>query len=331
MTDFWHDQPRLHVALESVAALVEKTVRTETFPLAEEVAELAASNGKLLRPAFLLIGSGFGPKADEERVRALAAAVEILHVSTLIHDDVIDEAELRRGRPTLHTRFGTKEAVLAGDWLLTRAFLLSAASSDPDNARALARVIAAICASEIRQDLGKWSYTTSVRSYLRKIAGKTAALFSLSLQAGAQEAKAPRPVAERLRRAGYDIGMAFQIIDDILDFESSEGVMRKPVGKDIAEGLCTLPLVFALRRDEAGMGRLLAKVPRPGHAAAANVAAKAIRDVITRCVELGGIDDARSEAARFTERAHREIARLPRCKARDELAALGERLLRREY
>lgn len=329
MTDFWNHDPHMAAALEGVAALMDKTVRTESFPLREEVSALVASNGKMLRPALLLIGAGFGTKAREERLFALASAVELLHVSTLIHDDVIDEAELRRGVPTLHTRLGTKEAILAGDWLFSRCFILAAESTDPGNATALAKVIAAICASEIRQDMDKWSYSTSLRSYHRKIAGKTAALFGLSLEAGAIEAKAPRRQVETLRRAGYDVGMAFQIIDDILDFESTEGVMRKPVGRDIAEGLCTLPLIHALRADESGMRALLAGL-RPG-GPDSPVDEAAVRAVLTRTVELGGVEAAKAEASRITMRARTAISALPSCDARLRLEVLTERLLSRSY
>lgn len=327
MNEFWPRDSRLGRALEGVAALMDETVRAADFPIAEEVATLIASNGKMLRPALLYIGAGFGAKAAEARLRPLAASVELLHVSTLIHDDYIDDAALRRGQPTLHTRVGPKEAVLAGDWLFSRCFLLSAASTDPENARTLARVISAIVSSEIRQDLDKWSYSTSVRSYLRKIAGKTAALFALSLQAGAQEAKAPKPVTQRLRRAGYDMGMAFQIIDDILDFESTEGVMRKPVGRDLAEGLCTLPLIHALRRDEAGI-RASLEALRDGNG---RVDEAAVQGLIARCVELGAVEEARKEAGLFTERAKGEMARLPACGARDELESLADRLFERDY
>lgn len=327
MTDFWKDDPALGGRLKAVAERMKQAVSVDDFPLEEAVSGLVDSNGKMLRPALLLIGSGFGRKADEERLLSLAAAVEILHVSTLIHDDVIDDAVLRRGQPTLHTSFGVKEAVLAGDWLFTRCFLLSAASSDPENTKILARVIAAICSAEISQDLDKWKYTGSVRSYLRKISGKTAALFSLALQTGAQEAKAPREVTQRLRRCGYDIGMAFQIMDDVLDFESSEGVMRKPVGKDIAEGLCTLPLIHALRRDEAGMLSLLAEI-RPSEKA---VDQAAVDRVLARSIELGGVEESKKEVERFTERARREMALLPRCESRERLARLAERLLNRQY
>ncbi|HOX48436.1 MAG TPA: polyprenyl synthetase family protein [Spirochaetales bacterium] len=345
MTEFWQDSPEIAASLEKVAALMDQSVRGSDFPLEEAVASIVASNGKMLRPALILIGAGFGRRGYEERILPLAAAVELLHVSTLIHDDVIDEAELRRGVPTIHSRFGAKEAVLAGDWLFARCFLLAAESAGPGNAKALARLITAICAAEIRQDLDKGSYSPSVRSYLRKIAGKTAALFSLSLHVGATESKAPPPVAERLRRAGYDIGMAFQVIDDILDFESSEGTMRKPVGRDVAEGLCTLPLIHALRADGAGMRALLSRLPRPGRADRAEAGAReealargdavardeAVAAILARASELGGVEAARRDAARFTARAQAEIARLPRCEAREELARVADKLLSRKY
>lgn len=343
MTEFWQDSPDIAAALEKVAALMDESVRGPDFPLKEAVASIVAGSGKMLRPALILIGAGFGRRGGEKRILPLAAAVELLHVSTLIHDDVIDEAELRRGVPTIHSRFGAKEAVLAGDWLFARCFLLAAESAGPGNAKALARLITAICAAEIRQDLDKWSYSASVRGYLRKIAGKTAALFSLSLHVGATESKAPPRVAERLRRAGYDIGMAFQVIDDILDFESSEGAMRKPVGRDVAEGLCTLPLIHALRADEAGMRALLSRLPRPASsfrgaareadAAAARdeAAARDVAAVLARTSALGGVEAARRDAARFTERAQAEIARLPRCEAREELSRVAGKLLERRY
>lgn len=326
MTDFWQDDPELARTLESVAGLMDRALDSPEFPLREAVASLVDSNGKLLRPALVVIGSRFG-RADERRILPLAASVELLHVSTLIHDDVIDEATIRRGIPTLHTRLGVKEAVLAGDWLLSRSFKLSAESASDSNAMGLARVIGAICASEIQQDLDKWRYSASVRAYLRKISGKTAALLSLALFVGAAEAKVQRRVAERLRRAGYDIGMAFQIIDDILDFESSEGVMRKPVGHDLEEGLCTLPLIYALRADEAGFRPLLAKLRKPDGKADPELLAA----ILSRCAEVGGVEAARRDAARYTSRAQAEIAGLPDCAARDELARVADRLLDRSY
>lgn len=334
MHDVWKDHPELGERLSRVAALMEATVRDPSFPLAEGVASLLAGNGKMLRPAFLVLGARFG-KPDWARIERLAAAVELLHVSTLIHDDVLDDADLRRGVPTLHARFGAKEAVLAGDWLFSRCFRLAAESAAPGGAEALARLVGAICSAEIAQDLAKWSYSPSLRAYERKIAGKTAALFSLALHTGASESKAPRGQVERLRRAGYDIGMAFQVIDDVLDYESSEGAMGKPVGKDLREGLCTLPLIFALRRDPARMEALLAAIPRPAASpteAAAELegrARAAVAAVIEAARELGAVEAAREEARRYTARALREIGLLPPGPAREELRIVTERLLSR--
>ncbi|HOX32427.1 MAG TPA: polyprenyl synthetase family protein [Spirochaetales bacterium] len=334
MNDFWKASPELGGRLEGILALMDESLRSPGFPLAEEVSGIVRANGKLLRPALLVIGSRFGKagaRVDEARVDALAAAVELLHVATLIHDDVIDEAELRRGRPTLHTRFGQKEAVLAGDWLFSRCFRLAAESAGPGNAQALARLIGAICAAEIEQDLGARRYSTSVRRYYRTIAGKTAALFSLALHAGAAEAKAPARTAQALRRAGYDIGMAFQIIDDILDCESSPGELRKPVGSDLREGLCTLPLIHALRAERGAPAlrpllERLAAAPKGGSESGTLVA-----EILALIAESGGIELSRRAARLFTERAQAEIATLPALPARAELEALAARLLDRAY
>jgi heptaprenyl diphosphate synthase len=331
MTDFWNGSPELGARLDRILGIIVATVKSPDFPLAESVAAIVRSNGKLLRPALLVIGSSFGTgqKRDEGRVDALAAAIELLHVATLIHDDVIDESSLRRGVPTIHTRFGSKEAVLAGDWLFSRCFRLAAESAGPENALALARVIGSICSAEIGQDFGKSRYSPSVRRYLRTIAGKTAALFSLALHAGAAQAKAPPRVTESLRRAGYDIGMAFQVIDDILDYESSEDIMRKPVGRDLAEGLCTLPLIHALRADEAGMRDLLDRLAAARRGSAE--AEAAIAAIVSRVSALGGIERSREAARLFTARAQSEIAGLPDITARGDLAALADRLLARSY
>jgi heptaprenyl diphosphate synthase len=326
MTDFWKDSPELEARLGRVLAVIDETIGGSGFPLREAVASAAESNGKLLRPALLIIGSSFGRAADPGRIERLAAAVELLHIATLVHDDILDEAPIRRGRPSLHASHGVKEAVLAGDWLFSRCFLLSSESAEPESARGLARLIAAVCSAEIAQDLSKYGYSESVRGYFRTIAGKTAALFSLALHAGASEAKAGAKVAQGLRRAGYDIGMAFQVIDDILDFEADEEILRKPVGMDIAEGLCTLPLIYALRADRRRMEAALSRVASAG-AAAAEAAAEAA----ALALALGGPELARADARRFTARALMEIDRLPDCQARDELGGLAERLLHRAY
>jgi heptaprenyl diphosphate synthase len=329
--DYWKGSPALEDRLERVVAIIARTIDSPGFPIKDAVAAVVEPVGKLLRPAMLIIGSEFGHAARPEGIERLAAAVELLHVATLVHDDIIDEAPIRRGRPSLHSSIGVKEAVLAGDWLFSRCFLLAAESAESDRARSLARLIAAICSAEITQDAAKFTYAAGPRGYFRTIAGKTAALFSLALYAGASEAKAGKRVEQSLRRAGYCIGMAFQVTDDILDFESAADIVRKPVGWDIAEGLCTLPLIYALQADGPGMRAALDGVIAGQEAGDEGELCAAAAAAAARVVGLGGIDRARRDARRFTSRALREIEGLPQLPARDELASLAERLLLRDY
>ncbi|MDD3981262.1 MAG: polyprenyl synthetase family protein [Spirochaetales bacterium] len=325
MTAIWKNSPSLGKRLERVDALLAETLSDPGFPLAEATKQLVLSGGKMLRPAFVIIGSGFGPKgrgaSREDRIHHIAAAVELIHTASLVHDDIIDDAAIRRGIPTLHNDFGITNAILAGDWLFSQSFRLVADYADLKSARVLARFVGGICSAEIGQDMGKFDFSTSKRNYLRTIAGKTAALFSLSLHVGASEAKADPFVIQALRRAGYDIGMAFQIIDDILDYESDDKTLRKPVGNDIKEGLCTLPLILALTKDELTLRPLLTK-PMDD---------RKVSEILRLVVATGALDEAKKIAQHFTERARIEIGRLPTCPAKLELMQTAEALLQRRY
>lgn len=322
MTEFWNNFPGIPDELGRVQSLIRDYIRSDNAVLRESLDGLFDGDGKLLRPGLLLVSSRFG-KADKKKPVALAAALEMLHVATLVHDDVIDDSPLRRGMPAVHTRVGRKDAVLIGDYLLSRCFLLTAEYTSPANAVRLAQVISVICTMEIEQDLDRFRADSSVRTYLRKIMGKTALLFSLACHVGATESRAPQRVCERLRRAGYDIGMAFQIIDDILDYSGSVDAVRKPVGNDLRAGLATLPLIFALLRDD---GALSAMVGTPERFQAVDVQA-AISAVVAR----GGIDRSRALARRYTERALKEIGALPKGEGREMMEKLARTLLDRSY
>ena len=326
MTDIWKDSPLIGKRLAEVESILAETLSDPSYPLAAETREIVLSGGKMLRPAFVIIGSGFGKAgrtaANRRRIAHIAAAIELIHTASLIHDDILDRADIRRGIATLHTRFGTTNAILAGDWLFSRSFKLVADHADTKSARILARFVGSVCSAEINQDLSKFSFSTSRRDYLRTIAGKTAALFSLSLHVGASEAKADMGVTQALRRAGYDIGMAFQIIDDILDYESSGETLKKPVGNDIKEGLCTLPLILAMKKDETSLRPLLRKE---------KMDEAAIALILKTVFETGALDEARIIAQNFTARARKEIDALPSCEARADLISITEKLLTRTY
>ena len=188
----------------------------------------------MLRPAFVLLASRFG-MPDKDRMIRIAAAVEMLHMATLVHDDIIDAAPVRRGVPSLHALRGPRTAVLVGDWLFVSCFSLIADLAGHENARSLAHMVARICGSEISQSADKYVLNTSVRRYLRRIAGKTAALFALAFHVGAAESGCEAPLAGLLRRLGYNLGMGFQIIDDILDFTRDRSETGKPTGNDLSQ------------------------------------------------------------------------------------------------
>ena len=320
MTDFWNGIPDIPAKLDAVRRRMKSVVGSDRFPLAEAVERLIDANGKMLRPAFLIMAGRFGKRPKD--LTDLAAAIELLHIATLIHDDVIDEADTRRGIPTIHSLYSPKEAVLAGDWLFSRCFRLASESTSPGNARLLAALVGALCSEEIHQDLDRFRWPRSERNYLRKIAGKTAALFSMALRAGAVETKASPANIAALTRAGYAAGMAFQVMDDVLDYESSSGDMRKPVAKDVREGLCTLPLILAMKAAPDQLEPLLGSI-RPDD--------DAIEAIVAVVRDSGALDGSRAVASRYTDRAMLEISRLKKGAARDELHTMVERLLSRKF
>jgi heptaprenyl diphosphate synthase len=320
MASYWVDFPEMPEALEKVSGIIRSASASGNSIISEGLDRLLGGNGKMLRPGLLLMAAGFG-KIGEKHYR-LAAALEMLHMATLIHDDVIDDSPLRRGLPTLHTLFDKRDAVLIGDFLLSRCFLLAADYTSPRNALNLARIISIICIMEIEQNSDRFRSNLSLRGYLRKIMGKSALLFSLACFVGAHEAKAPREVCGRLRRAGYNAGIAFQIIDDILDYSGDEDMMRKPLGRDIAAGLITLPVICALPLDTSGTLRKIfsQNTFKPDNS----------EQIAAIVHKSGGVEAAGKFAALYTGRALREISLLPPGKHRDMFDALVRRLLIRK-
>ena len=320
MSSFWNDFSGMPEAMEKVSGIIQSTISSQNQIIKDGLACLFNGGGKLLRPGLLLIAGRFGKL--KERHYKLAAALEMLHMATLIHDDVIDDSPLRRGLPSLHTLYGKKDAVLIGDFLLSRCFLLCASYTSPKNAVNLARVISIICKMEIEQNSDRFKSNISMRSYLRKIAGKSAILFSLACFVGAHEAKTSQELSERLRRIGYNIGIAFQIIDDMLDYSGDPDLMRKSLGNDIKAGLVTMPVLCALRLDASGVLReIFSRDTFSGEEA----------DVIfSRVRDCGGVEKSARQAAVYTNRALRDIASLPPGENRDMLEILTRRLLIRQ-
>jgi len=304
--------------LEKVKEIILQQVDTANPAISTGLRKIALSTGKLLRPTFFLLSGRLG-KFDKKKMYSLAAAVEMLHLATLIHDDIVDDSPLRRGQPALHVTEGRKNAVLMGDFLFSRCFHLTSQYAKIQNARILSAAVGRICESEIQE---RAPVIPSIRSYLRKTAGKTAVLFVASCFAGASEARCSPFVSNYLRRAGYNIGMGFQIIDDILDYTSSSVNLGKPVGNDLKSGIYTLPLILSARKNQPGINTAVQALQRKEIAA---------EEVIGMVKDLGGVEEAREYAQRYTNRAIESLEELPQGWPKEALLTLTRDLLFRTY
>ena len=226
-------------------------------PVAMPMRRLVEAGGKRLRPKLVQLTSRIGPRQEPLRAAALAAAVELLHNATLIHDDYVDESTHRRGRPTVVAAEGAERAIAVGDYYFAKATRLIAEIGNRQVTSTVAAAIEAICASQIDDVALRGSFPGDHDSYLRVVRGKTAALFSAACASGALLSEAKPEVVEALRRYGDLVGVAFQMADDMVDFSPSSG---KPVGLDIRQRVLSLPLIYAAEDMEVGpeVRRLLA-------------------------------------------------------------------------
>ena len=221
--------------LHSVEERLREAVHIEFEPLANIFDSLISSGGKRIRPALAILATRFYP-TDPYKAMTLAVTLELVHAATLIHDDLIDKSDLRRGSPTISSRWSGTATVLAGDFLLARAADIA---STVENFRVMsifAKTIMDICEGEIRQDFGGANWPPNRELYYRHISSKTASLFTAATEGGAVLSQAPENEVAALKSYGHDLGMAFQIVDDILDFTSDERQLGKPVGSDLRQG-----------------------------------------------------------------------------------------------
>jgi octaprenyl-diphosphate synthase len=228
------------------ARLVEvelaRQLMVDPDPVAVPMRRLMEAGGKRLRPKLVQLTSQIGPRHDPLRAASLAAAVEMLHNATLIHDDYVDESTHRRGRPTVAAAEGAERAIAVGDYYFAKATRLIAEIGNSEVTSTMAEALEAICASQIDDVALRGAFPGDHDSYLRVVRGKTAALFAAACASGALLSEAPPKVVEALRRYGDRLGIAFQMADDMVDFSPSSG---KPVGLDIRQRVLSLPLIYA--------------------------------------------------------------------------------------
>ncbi|EYE89363.1 geranylgeranyl pyrophosphate synthase [Fervidicella metallireducens AeB] len=323
MKNFWTNYPEIAYELEIVKNIIKDNIKSSEKYFKESIFELVDAGGKMLRPGLLLIASRFG-NYDKEKMYNLAAAIELMHSATLIHDDIIDEARFRRGIETIQSKLGKEYAVYTGDFLFCQCFImLSKFNYSMDNLREISAAISQICKGEIRQYNLRYSLDTGIKNYLKIISGKTAALFAISLYTGAWESQCDEKTSKLLGRIGYHVGMAFQIIDDILDFTGDTLRLGKKTHTDIIKGYYTLPIIYAIKEDKEGKIKDILENNI--------IEEKEIQELIKLVNQFKGIEKSRKLADKYTEKAFRSIEELPECKAKKILKEITHELLSRNY
>jgi geranylgeranyl pyrophosphate synthase len=278
--------------------------------LARYAGETVSAGGKRLRPLLVGLAAGAPPPESEGLVRA-AVAVELVHAATLVHDDVLDGSSLRRGRPTVFAAAGRDLATATGDLLFSRAFAELAATGSIEAVRTLSRASSELAEGELMQRADAFDTGISIDRYLERSRLKTAVLFRAACQLGALEADGP---AEPLARFGEQIGMAFQILDDVLDVTGPPERTGKPRGTDVLDGTVTLPMILA-RESDRGLAEVdLRRVRTPGDAAS----------ICDRIARTGATEETRLRALELVSAAKRTLPPIPeRQRAALELVADG--------
>jgi len=302
-----------------IDAELRKAAQTGLSPAVESAQHLLDAGGKRVRPLALLLSSAcFGP--IPEPARELAVVAELVHLSTLLHDDVVDDAPERRGKPAARILWGNAVSVLAGDLLLTHALERTSAVAPGPVLTDLFATLRRLVDGEIVQLRGRTELDPRQSTYFTIVQDKTASLFSWAARAGATVAGAPEPLVRALGEFGGHVGVAFQLVDDLLDYEGDPALMGKNLYADLREGKLTLPLILAVEKDESLYPDL--------HAAREQdpVAASRLTAAVHR-LRTGEV--VRELADRETQRAHAALALLPPSPARDMLGAIATELTER--
>jgi heptaprenyl diphosphate synthase len=303
--------PGMSDELARVEAALRQSVVSEDPHLTELASHLIQAGGKRLRPALAIaVGACVQGIPVTDEVVLGGVSVELVQVGSLYHDDVMDEAEMRRGVESVNARFGNLKAILSGDYLLAKASEI-AAGLGTEVAGLLAATIGQLCEGQVRELQTVFDVDRSEEAYLAAIAGKTASLFASACRIGGIVAGMDRDAIEAVTVFGHRYGMAFQIVDDVLDVVASEAELGKPSGHDMAEGIYTLPVIRALRAGDTELRDLLGGGPLEG----------ADIEKARKLVRTGtAVDDALVLARQYGEEARTALATLPASEAADHLA-----------
>ncbi|WP_277585441.1 heptaprenyl diphosphate synthase component II [Psychrobacillus antarcticus] len=316
----------LYSDLKSDLDIIEKelaiAVNSSSHLLNEASLHLLRAGGKRIRPVFVLLASKFG-NSSIDSIKSVAVSVELIHMASLVHDDVIDDAETRRGRETVKAQWNNRVAMYTGDFLFANAIEYITDLQNTYAHEVLSQTMVELCIGEINQIEDKHYLDQTVRDYLRRIKRKTAILISASCELGAIAAQADEKTIKHLNRFGYYVGMSFQIIDDILDLTSTDEQLGKPAGSDLAQGNITLPVLYV--KDDPAIKPLLKEILE------GTISDVNRQQLLTKIRESDGIDRAKQVSNIYLQKALNEVRQLPANSAKKSLQNIALFMSKRKF
>ncbi|MDQ0976155.1 heptaprenyl diphosphate synthase [Neobacillus niacini] len=311
----------LNSDINTIEKKLEETIQADSLLLKRASLHTLQAGGKRIRPVFVLLAGKFG-RYEINVMKNVAVALELIHMASLVHDDVIDDADLRRGQPTVKAKWDNKTAMYTGDFIFALSLELMSDINKPLAHKILANTIVEVTVGEIQQIKDKYRFDQNLRDYLRRIKRKTALLISASCQLGAIAADVDESIHKKLYLFGYYVGMAFQITDDILDFTSSEEELGKPAGSDLLQGNITAPALYAMENET--IRHEIEKVHQ-------NIEPAQIQRIITLIKESGAIEKSIALSDMYLDKALRVLEDLPTNKAKKTLRDIAKFIGRRKY
>ena len=307
--------------LERVKENLKSLSKASSPYLVELIDHALEPLGKRIRPAITLLASNFHPHNDGHVIETMASAVELLHIATLIHDDTVDSSDTRRGKATVSRVWGRNAAVLLGDYLLATSATLVCDTGNIRVIRQFAETLMDLSSGELNELVVSYDPGQSREQYIERINRKTASLFTTAGETGAILSQAPETIVQALRNYGLNLGTAFQIVDDILDFDGTSEEVGKPVGNDLAQGILTLPGIMAAER-YPGNNPISVLFQNPDDK-------DSLRQAVEFIQNLSVIEDSYAVAERYCRRALRSIQDLGHNSSKRSLEGLVEYVLSR--
>ncbi|MBO9128244.1 heptaprenyl diphosphate synthase component II [Bacillus sp. 165] len=307
--------------IEKIEQELSEVVASNHVLLEEASLQLLQAGGKRIRPVFVLLSGKFG-EYKLETIQHVAVALELIHMASLVHDDVIDAASVRRGSATVNAAWGDRVAMYTGDYLFAKALECITKIENPEAHKTLSKTIVELTKGEIEQIRDKYNYQQNLRTYLRRIKRKTALLIAASCHLGAIVTDSSKDIQTRLYWFGYFVGMSYQIIDDILDFTSTEEKLGKPAGGDLLQGNITLPVLFAMENPV-----LRTQI----EAVHENTSVEEMKSITEHIKNSDAIEKAFAVSEQYLKKALDIIKPLPKHQAKSALQSVAKYIGKRKF